>query len=91
MALAPIAEELERCGILTQTDAELLVPGREMSRIKLREIIDVVRVEGETGALADPTWGDMVDTVGGHLDSAIHDVLGSRTLTDLIDEIEPDK
>ena len=43
-----------RSGLLVATEAETLVPGREMSRIRLQEILDVVRVQGESGSIAIP-------------------------------------
>ena len=59
-----------------------------MSRIKLRDILAVVRVEGETGSYRDPTWSREVDVLGHELESAMADVVGDKTLADLLDEIE---
>ena len=88
MALAPIADALEAGGLLSQTETEHLIPGRDMSRISLREVVDVVRVLGETGSYRDPTWEKHVNALGKDLDSAIYDVLGDRTVDDFVDEME---
>ena len=65
-----------------------MIPGREMSRITLQEIIDVVRVKGETGSHRDPHWSDTVDALGSKLDAAVATTVGDRSLSDLLDEFE---
>ena len=88
IALAPIASALESSGLLLSTEKEQLIPGREMSRITLQEIIDVVRVKGETGSHRDPHWSDTVDALGSKLDAAVANTVTDRTLSDLLDEFE---
>jgi len=88
IALAPVAGALESAGLLLTTDSEELLPGREMSRIKLREILDVVREKGETGSPREPNWSDTIDALGTRLDSAVAETVEDRTLSDLLDEIE---
>jgi membrane protein len=90
IALAPLITALEDDCYLASTEKEELIPGREMSRINLRDILAIVRVEGETGSYRDPSWSSEVDTLGQELDSAILDVVGERTLADLLDETEAD-
>jgi membrane protein len=90
IALTPIGVALEEEGFLASTENEDLVPGREMSRIRLRDILAVVRVEGETGSYRDPSWSKEVDALGHELDSAMLGVVGDKTLSDLLDEIEQD-
>lgn len=88
IALAPIANALEDGGLLVSTESEELVPGREMSRIPLQEILSVVRTEGETGSYRDPTWSGDISALGSELDTAMNSIVGSRTLADLLDQIE---
>lgn len=88
IAIAPITNALESAGLLTSTEKEELLPGREMARIKLKEIIDVVRVRGETGSPGQPNWSATIDTLCDNLDSAIAESVGDRTLSDLLDEYE---
>ena len=88
IALAPIISSLEHAGLLQTTANEELVPGREMSRIGLAEILDVVRVEGETGSHRNPRWSGAIDALGDSLDDAISGVITDRTLADLLEDTE---
>jgi hypothetical protein len=86
--MTPIVNALEDCGLLRSTEKEELLPGREMSRTRLSEIIDVVRVHGETGSHRRPKWLDIVEGLGDEMDSALLGVVGDRTLGDLLDDYE---
>lgn len=88
IALAPIIGALEDAGLVRSTEHENLLPGREMSRTTLAEILDVVRVRGETGSHRDPHWSTAINELGEALDGAVTDVVGNRTLSDLLDEQE---
>ena len=88
LALAPVIEALEEDGLLLSTEAETLVPGREVSRIRLQDILNVVRIQGETGSFGEPIWADNVDLMGAELDGAITNVVGERSLADLLDDLE---
>jgi membrane protein len=88
MTLTPVGAALEHGGMLVTTEAECLVPGREMSRLPLHEILSVVRAEGETGSHRDPTWSGGIDALGSRLDVAMNDVVGDSTLADLLDNLE---
>ena len=85
VTIAPIAVKLERAGLLTLTEEEELQPGRDINRIKLGEILDVVRYEGETGSHQLPVWATPVAAVGAELDAAVSDTLGEKTLAELLD------
>jgi len=86
LALAPIAAGLEMNGLLTLTETEDLQPGRDMSRITLRDIMLVVRDEGETGSHSSPKWDAQVENLGAEIDSAMASTVGERTLSDLLDD-----
>jgi DNA-binding IscR family transcriptional regulator len=86
LALAPIAAGLEMNGLLTLTETEDLQPGRDMSRITLRDIMLVVRDEGETGSHSSPKWDAQVENLGAEIDSALASTVGERTLSDLLDD-----
>jgi membrane protein len=88
ITIMPIIAALERNHILTTTEKEVLVPGQEMSRIKLVDILAVVRLDGETGSYRDPKWATEIDGLGGQLDQAIAEAVGVRSLSDLLDEAE---
>ena len=88
IALAPIISSLESAGLLMSTENEELIPGMEMSRIKLGEILDVVRVVGETGSYRDPHWSLAVEELGNELDGALANALDDRSLADMLDQFE---
>jgi len=88
IALHPVISALEDAGLLIATETEQALPGRELSRIRLREILDVVRVSGETGSDRPPIWTAGIDELGGRLDKAIYDVVGERNLAEVLDETE---
>ena len=88
ITLMPIISGLESDGLVTSTEKEDLVPGREMSRIKLNDILTVVREHGETGSYRDPKWTDAITGLGDQLDAAITSTVGEQTLADLLDKSE---
>lgn len=88
IALAPITAGLESAGILTTNEREELLPGREMARITLDEILDVVRLEGETGSHRSPRWDGPIESIGKSLDDAVADAIGKKTLSQLLDETD---
>ncbi len=89
LALTPIVNALENTGLLVTTDTRELLPGREMSRLALRDIVSVVRTGGETGSETAPAWSGGIDRLGRDIDAALDEVLGERTLADLVDDAEP--
>jgi membrane protein len=86
IAVDPIAIELEEAGLLTLTEREEIQPGREMSRIKLHDILAVVRDVGDTGSHKEPAWADQISRLGNVLDDALAGAVGNTTLSDLLDE-----
>lgn len=88
ITLIPIITALEKGGLLTSTEQDKLVPGREMARIRLRDILDVVREHGETGSYRTPQWAHAISNIGGKLDAAVAAAVGDDTLADLLDQSE---
>jgi membrane protein len=88
ISLAPVTAALESANLLTTTENEDLVPGQEMSRISLNDILAVVREHGETGSYRDPAWSADVDALGARLDAAVSSVAAETTLADLLDREE---
>lgn len=91
LALTGIIAALEKSGLITSTENEFLLPGREMSRIPLTEILAVVRAKGETGSYREPKWSKSVDDIGKELDKAVGNVVGEITLADFLDAQEKTK
>ncbi len=88
VTLTPIVDGLESKKLLTLTESEELVPAREMSRIKLTDVLAVVRIHGETGSYRDPKWENAIHGLGVELDSAIASTVGDQTLAQLLDKAE---
>ena len=88
IALAPVADALEGAALLITTENEELLPGREMARIPLNDILAVVRTQGETGSFRDPAWTAEIDALGAEMDSALARVSAEKTLSDLLDGAE---
>ncbi len=88
ITLAPIALGLEANGIITTNEKEMILPAREMTRISLCDILDVVRVDGETGSHRSPQWNAPVEQLGKSLDDAIAASLTSTSLADFLDSAD---
>ena len=88
IGIAPVAHALESAGLLLSTEQEELLPGREMARIKLREILEVVRAQGETGSLGEPCWSNTIESLCKDIDLAVDHTVAERSLSDLLDEYE---
>ena len=88
ITLTPIIAALEDNRLLTSTENEELLPGRDLTRIGLNEILDVVREHGETGSYRDPRWTREISSLGRELDAAVAATVGDMTLADLLDQSE---
>ena len=88
ITVTPIITALASKGLLTTLENDDLLPGREMSRITLNDILEVVRVDGETGSYRDPRWAGAIDSIGETIDAAVESTLGDKSLSNLLDEIE---
>jgi len=88
IALSPVANALESAALLITTENEELLPGREMARIPLNDILAVVRTQGETGSFRAPAWTEEIDALGAEMDSALARVSAEKTLSDLLDGAE---
>jgi membrane protein len=84
VTLTPIIAGLETDKLLTTTESEELVPARDPSRMKLSEILAVVREHGETGSYREPKWEKVIDKLGDKLDQTIASSVGEQTLNDLL-------
>jgi membrane protein len=85
LTLMPIATGLETEGLLVTTEQEFLVPGREMSRIRLGEVLATVREKGETGWYRNPKWTPAIGSLGEQIDAAVGGTIGELTLAELLD------
>lgn len=88
LAMAPTVNALAKAGLLITTEKGELIPGREMNRITLREIVDVVRNTGEAGSDRPPIWSGVVDELGRQFDAAVDGIVADMTLAELLDRHE---
>jgi len=88
ITVAPIVLGLESNGLLTTAEDEELLPGREMARIQLNEILSVVRIDGETGSHRNPKWSEIITSLGETIDSAVESTLSDKSLSQLLDDTE---
>ncbi len=88
ITLEPIVAGLEANGLLTSTEKEDLLPGRDMARVALSDILAVVRDYGETGSIGEPHWSPVVEDIGDSLDTAVASTINRTTLAELIDQTQ---
>jgi len=88
ITLDPIIAGLEKNGLLTSTEAEALVPGRDTALIALGDILAVVREFGETGSITEPRWSPAVQNIGTELDKAVASTVDHTTLAELLDQAQ---
>lgn len=88
ITLTPVITALESEGLISTTEREDLLPGRETSRIRLADVLAVVREHGETGSYRDPKWARPINGLGDQVDAAVAATIGEQTLADLLDAAE---
>ncbi len=88
LSIVPVVQALDEGGLLTSNEQEHLLPGREMARMTLDDILAVVRSGGETGSLHPPSWASEVEAISKDVDLAIAKTIGMKTLSQFVDETE---
>ena len=85
-AIAPLLAALEKTGLLTVTDREQFVPGRDPESIPVSAIISALR-SPPSGRSTPPIRGAAAAAkVVSQIDGALERELGERSLKDLIAE-----
>jgi membrane protein len=85
-ATAPVLSALEAAGLVSTNDQAGLMPGREMSRITLAEVLAAVRAGGDTGALQVPVWAAPVDRLVKDVQAAVEGLTAATTLSAFLDQ-----
>jgi membrane protein len=85
-AVAQIGGTLEKAGLLVVTEDDEFVPGRDISRITLEEIIEVARNQRSGHFVARGIDIPPVDRLSARMAQAWRDCLAGRTLRDLVDD-----
>jgi membrane protein len=86
IAIAQIAAALERAGLLIVSEDDEFVPGRDLGRIGVHEILEVARNQRSGHFAARPNPMPVIDRLSATLDDAWRACCSTRTLRDLIDE-----
>ena len=85
VALTPVLAWLEAAGLLTRSETDTLLPGRDPARILLREILAAVREPQPRDLLPAGLWPGVVTVVNGRVRTAVDEALGGETLAELAD------
>ncbi|WP_017925933.1 YhjD/YihY/BrkB family envelope integrity protein [Thioalkalivibrio sp. HL-Eb18] len=85
-ALGEVAQALESAGLLVRagTDATCYVPGRDLDRIRVDEILEALRQDADARALRRLQGDPAVEATLEELEAARRDRLDGRTLRDLL-------
>ena len=86
IAVAQIGAGLEKAGLLIVTEDDEFVPGRDISRINVQEIVDVARNQRSGHSPSRGVEIPSVDRLTESLEQARRDCCAGRTLRDLLDE-----
>lgn len=89
LTLGPVITELEAAGLISATQDEVLVPGRDLARITLADVLAAVRGDAKGGDPVRPTWAGPVNDVARKVDDAIDKLTASTTLGTFLDQAAP--
>jgi membrane protein len=88
IAIAQIGAALEKAGLLIVSEDDEFVPGRDVGRITVQEILEVARNQRSGHSVQRGLDIAAVDRLSARLDEAWRQCCAGRTLRDLIDEPE---
>ena len=81
-ALSPVVDRLLSSGMLAITEHEKLLPGREISRIRIGDILSTIRENRDIPKLE---WEPKVGALTTRVNDAIAGATGDTTLADMLD------
>jgi hypothetical protein len=87
IAVAQMAKTLERAGLLIVTDYDELVPGCDIGRIRVYEILDIARHQRSGHVAVRHFPVPPVDRILAAIEQALRDRCAELTLRDLVDEV----
>lgn len=88
IAIAQLAEALEKEQLLICTDDDQLLPGRDIGSIRLVQIIEVARNHHSGHVQVRELKVPPVDRLARSVETAWRETCGDRTLRDLVDEAD---
>ena len=81
-ALSPVVDRLLASGMLAITEDEKLLPGREINRIRIGDILSAIRENRDSPGLE---WETKVSVLTARVNDAISGATGDTTLADMLD------
>jgi membrane protein len=88
ITLAGVVHALEHAGLVVATEDECLIPGRDMSEIRLAQIIEAARRRSGFGPHATARTDPAIDELVRGIEQAMTERVADRTLADLVREGE---
>ncbi len=88
LTIGPILSDLENAGLLARNDEDQLLPGREMARIKILDILAAIREGGETGSLLPPMWSEPVQSLADSLNASMARIVNDQSLSEFLDQAD---
>lgn len=85
LLLGRVIGDLEAAGLICATHEEALVPGRDLARIALADILAAVRASRGPAPVPGARWAPVVVDVAEAVEAAIGGVTAGTTLADLLD------
>ena len=83
--LTDVRERLTRAGLLESSRQDRLIPGRDPGSISIGEVLRAVRDANDADIYTGGTWPGAVQETFAAMNQAATEVLGGRSLYDLID------
>ncbi len=88
LSISPVIESLEQSGLLTADEAGCLLPGKDPSKVTVEDVYASVRYQDLGDALLHPRWHSSVEELSKNVDMAIAKAIGTKTLGELLDDVE---
>jgi len=85
LVLLPVIHRLESAGLITRSNRDRLMPGRDPAGIRLIDVVAAVREPQATDIFPEGSWPGCVRTISTQLSEAVEGALGNRSLYDLLE------
>jgi membrane protein len=85
LVIGAVGQRLESAGLLTRTQKDEMLPGRDPGQIRLNEVLAAVREPQAMDVFPEGNWPTSVKHVATRISSAIEQSLGNQSLYDLLD------
>lgn len=90
LIIGGVGERLESAGLLTRTEKDELMPGRDPGQIRLSEVLNAVRETQDIDLFPEGRWPASVRHVATRVTSAIDSTLGDQSIYDILEKTSAD-